>query len=204
MIGAEGEASSCDLVLCGARHPHAFALAGHKAGTVLLAMSAPGDEALRDRLLAAGYNGYIGLPIEADSLVDEVEAFLPPPALLLVDDDPFMLGVLADQVEGQGWRVLRAASGEEALALLEREAVAVVLSDHWMPGMRGAALLAEVRRRRPSVFRMLLSGQSADEAIARALACGDAERFHQKPWQGAALLDALHEAFRLQRGRGPV
>lgn len=128
------------------------------------------------------------------------------PGLLLVDDDAFMRERLLDTVQGQGWRVFSAASGEEALALLAREPVAVVVSDHVMPGLSGAALLEEVRRRYPGSFRILLSdrqdGDAQDEGgIAAALASGAADRFLAKPWTGAALLAALDEAFALQRER---
>ncbi|MET0981025.1 MAG: alpha/beta fold hydrolase [Telluria sp.] len=128
----------------------------------------------------------------------------PSPGLLLVEDDPFMREMLAGAVQGQGWRVLTAASGEEALALLAREPVAVIVSDHFMPGLSGAGLLEQVRQRYPGAYRILLSGSQDDSAIAAALASGAAERFLAKPWTGAALLAALHQAFDLQRPRAAL
>ena len=201
-----------DLLLCQARHPAAFGLPG-RGGGVLLALAAPGDAALRAALLEAGFDGYIALPVEAASFADEVEAFLPAatPAqvspraqtLLLVDDDPFMLEVLADMVEDQGWRVRMASSGAQALAMLRHEPVAVIVSDHFMPGMSGAELLAEAQRLYAPTVRILLSGQSEDEGeIAGALASGAADRYYAKPWMGATLMAALHDALALQRQRG--
>lgn len=206
-----------DLVLCHARHPAAFGLPGRGKG-VLLALATPADAALREQLLDAGFDGYIGLPLEAGSFAGEVEAFLaatatatapaPAPAtatrqtLLLVDDDSFMLEVLADMVEDQGWRVLTASSGAQALALLAREPVALIVSDQVMPGMRGAGLLAEAQRLYPSTVRILLSGQAEDEGeIAAALASGAADRYYAKPWMGATLMAALGEALRLHAQR---
>jgi len=194
-----------DLVLCHTRHPAAFDLPGRTPG-VLLALADAGDAAQRGRLLDAGFDGYLPLPLEAASFADEVEAFLPATApaqtLLLVDDDTFMLEVLADMVEEQGWRVLSASSGEQGLALLAREPVAVIVSDHFMPGMRGAELLAEAQRRYPPTVRILLSGQDEDDdEIAAALASGAADRYYAKPWMGATLMAALHEALQLQRTR---
>lgn len=199
-----------DLLLCQARHPAAFGLPGR--GGVLLALAAPGDAALRAALLEAGFDGYIALPVEAASFADEVEAFLPaatpaqvsPQAqtLLLVDDDPFMLEVLADMVEDQGWRVRTASSGAQALAMLRHEPVAVIVSDHFMPGMRGAELLAEAQRLYPPTVRILLSGQSEDDGeIAGALASGAADRYYAKPWMGATLMAALRDALALQLRR---
>ena len=198
-----------DLLLCQARHPAAFGLPG-RGGGVLLALAAPGDGALREALLEAGFDGYIPLPVEAASFADEVEAFLPAatpaptPAqtLLLVDDDPFMLEVLADMVEDQGWRVRTASSGAQALAMLRHEPVAVIVSDHFMPGMSGAELLAEAQRLYAPTVRILLSGQSEDEGeIAGALASGAADRYYAKPWMVATLMAALRDALALQLRR---
>jgi len=200
-----------DLVLCHARHPAAAGLPT-QGKTVLLVLAAPGDAARRDALLQAGFDGYIGLPVEPDSFAAEVEAFLPeatpapaPPSsntLLLVDDDTFMLEVLADMVEDQGWRVLTASSGAQALALLARETAAVIVSDHFMPGMSGAELLAEAGRLYPHTVRILLSGQSEEEGeIADALVSGAADRYYAKPWMGAVLMAALREALQLQQER---
>lgn len=194
-----------DLVLCGARHDRAIGLAAGKRGA-LVVLAGPGETRERDALLAAGFDGYIALPFEAGSFADEVEAFLPAPApaLLLVDDDAFMLEVLADLVEQEGWRVLTASSGEQALARLAREPAAVVVSDHFMPGMRGAALLAQVRRLYPATVRILLSGEVEEEEIQVALESGAADRFYAKPWMGEALMAALREAALLQRRRASV
>ena len=194
-----------DLVLCAARHDRAIGLAAGKRGA-LVVLAGPGETRERDALLAAGFDGYIALPFEAGSFADEVEAFLPAPApaLLLVDDDAFMLEVLADMVEQEGWRVLTASSGEQALARLAREPAAVVVSDHFMPGMRGAALLAQVRRLYPATVRILLSGEVEEEEIQEALESGAADRFYAKPWMGEALMAALREAALLQRRRASV
>lgn len=194
-----------DLVLCGARHDRAIGLAAGKRGA-LVVLAGPGETRERDALLAAGFDGYIALPFEAGSFADEVEAFLPAPApaLLLVDDDAFMLEVLADLVEQEGWRVLTASSGEQALARLAREPAAVVVSDHFMPGMRGTALLAQVRRLYPATVRILLSGEVEEEEIQEALESGAADRFYAKPWMGEALMAALREAALLQRRRASV
>ena len=194
-----------DLVLYAARQGGAMAQAERKR-SVLVALVGPDHAREREALLAAGFDGYVALPFEADSFADEVEAFLPvaAPALLLVDDDAFMLEVLADMVEQEGWRVLSASSGEQALARLAREPAAVVVSDHFMPGMRGAALLAQVRRLYPATVRILLSGEVEEEEIRAALRSGAADRFYAKPWMGETLMAALREAALLQRRRASV
>jgi sigma-B regulation protein RsbU (phosphoserine phosphatase) len=59
--------------------------------------------------------------------------------ILLVDDDPFMLGTLALAFTRGGFAVLKAESAEEAIALLEKEKPDIILSDYEMPGTNGFA-----------------------------------------------------------------
>jgi CheY-like chemotaxis protein len=126
------------------------------------------------------------------------------PTLLVVDDDAFMREVLVDALESEPWRILSAGSAEEALALLARHPVDVVLSDQSMPGMQGTELMARVSRDYPRTVRLILSGLSGPselEAIERACAAGQADRHLVKPWVAGALRDDLRAAFQLQRQR---
>jgi response regulator RpfG family c-di-GMP phosphodiesterase len=75
----------------------------------------------------------------------------------------------------------------------------VIVSDHLMPGMTGAALLAQAQAPESASYRILLSGAQDDPAIAAALANGDADAFQAKPWRLESLLALLHEAFAVQR-----
>jgi CheY-like chemotaxis protein len=63
----------------------------------------------------------------------------PAPSVLVVDDDEDLLVVLRDVIDEEGYRVLTARGGEEALALLESgETPCMILLDLKMPGMDGA------------------------------------------------------------------
>jgi DNA-binding NtrC family response regulator len=87
------------------------------------------------------------------------------PRILCVDDEPFVLKSLAATLR-KHFEVISASSAAEALELLEREpGLRVVLSDYRMPGMDGAAFLAEVRERFPTTVRMLLSGAGAESVV---------------------------------------
>jgi CheY-like chemotaxis protein/predicted alpha/beta hydrolase family esterase len=163
------------------------------------------------RNIALGGVGHVALGCNGrvlDTVMEELGRLrLTPacsPALLLVDDDAFMLDLLHETVAGQGWRVLTSASGAGALAMLARENVAVIVSDHLMPNMTGAALLAQARRLNPAAYRILLSGAQDDADIAAALASGDADAFQAKPWRPESLLALLRDAFAVQRTRGAV
>lgn len=214
-----------DLVICDLRLPsldgyavaRALKAAPGCARMPLLAVSTLVEERDRERVRAAGFDGYLCKPIEPASFVAEVEAFLPAPAaaagdgaargqptLLVVDDDAFMREVLVDALESEPWRILSAGSGEDALAVLERHPVDVVLSDQSMPGMQGTDLMARVCRDYPRTVRLILSGLSGPselEAIDRACAAGLVDRHLVKPWAAGALRDDLRAAFALQRER---
>ncbi len=61
--------------------------------------------------------------------------------ILIVDDEEFIVDLLATLLEDEGYRVLRAFNGEEALRYLERERPALLLTDNMMPRMSGMELV---------------------------------------------------------------
>ncbi|MGO4479052.1 response regulator [Massilia sp. 2TAF26] len=200
-----------DLVVCDLRLPSMDGYAVARvlkrepgcAAIPLLAVSTLRPEQDRERVLAAGFDGYVCKPIEPASFVAEVEAFLLTapeapalPTLLVVDDDSFMREVLVDSLEGEPWRILSAGSAEEALDLLARHPVDVILSDQCMPGMQGTELMAHVGRLYPHTVRLILSGLSEREPIERACAAGLVDRHLAKPWAAGALREDLRAAFR--------
>jgi CheY-like chemotaxis protein len=124
-----------------------------------------------------------------------------PPTLLLVDDDAFMLELLADVLAPEGYRLVRARSGQEALGQLARHRVQLLVCDQCMPGMSGTELCARVRALQPQVFCIILSAQASAGPITAALADGTVDRYHAKPWKGDELKAGIRDAVRLQRAR---
>ncbi|SDE14438.1 DNA-binding response regulator, OmpR family, contains REC and winged-helix (wHTH) domain [Paenibacillus sp. UNCCL117] len=66
--------------------------------------------------------------------------------VLVVDDDPFIRRLVKATLQAEGFTVLEAENGKEALALLESESVALVVLDIMMPHMDGWELCREIRR----------------------------------------------------------
>jgi CheY-like chemotaxis protein len=90
--------------------------------------------------------------------------------LLLVDDEESVREVLAEHLEYEGFSVLTAANGSEALALLVTgQAVDALVTDLSMPGMDGIELIRAAQQRRPGLTAVLLTGYAGDDA---ALALG--------------------------------
>lgn len=94
--------------------------------------------------------------------------------ILLVDDDTLVRDTLTEQLEELGHKVLAAACGTDALAILRaREAVDLMITDLSMPGMNGLTLIREAQGLRPSLPAILLTGYAGDAA---ALEKGGAAR----------------------------
>ncbi|GAB2180588.1 hypothetical protein DLREEDagrD3_08110 [Denitratisoma sp. agr-D3] len=116
--------------------------------------------------------------------------------LLLVDDEPALLHSLLRLFRDEGYELLTAASGEEALQLLEQHSAQVLLSDQRMPGMSGVEFLTEAKRRYPDSVRMVLSGYADIETITDAINRGNVYKFLHKPWDNQLLLENVRDAFR--------
>ncbi|MBK1695349.1 diguanylate cyclase [Chromatium weissei] len=130
-------------------------------------------------------------------LVFPNEALAPQRTLLLVDDDTQIRFVLERLFSNEGYRVLLAESGTEALDLLARYEVDVVVSDGDMPEMDGAELLRRISAMYPQTLRILLSGTLDPNFIARSVNQGEIFKFLTKPWKTAELREAVREAFRV-------
>jgi len=77
--------------------------------------------------------------------------------VLCVDDEKVGLRVRKIMLEGHGFKVLTATSGEQGLAMLTEQRVDLLVLDYYMPGMNGGEVAAEVRRLRPELPIIFLS-----------------------------------------------
>jgi len=77
--------------------------------------------------------------------------------VLCVDDEKIGLRVRKIMLEGHGFKVLTATSGQQGLALMAEHQVDLVVLDYYMPGMNGGDVAAEVRRRNPKIPIIFLS-----------------------------------------------
>jgi len=101
--------------------------------------------------------------------------------ILCVDDEPHIIEGLSLHLRRE-YAVTPAHSGAEGLAALKNKGpFAVVLSDMRMPGMDGAAFLAQVRLQAPDTVRMLLTGNTDQQTAASAVNDGQIFRFLTKP-----------------------
>src|SRR5262249_57496097 len=99
------------------------------------------------------------------------------PVILAVDDDPVVAAAIARDLRsryGTGYRIVRTASGAEALAVLARLAlrdqlVALIVTDQRMPQMTGIELLKRARSHTPGAKYLLLTAYAAPHPATRPL-----------------------------------
>lgn len=121
------------------------------------------------------------------------------PRVLCVDDEQNILEGLALHL-GRRYDLATATSGPAALEILGREPnVTVIMSDMRMPGMNGAAFLAQARLLAPDATRILLTGQADLESAIAAVNEGQIFRFLTKPCPPPTLLGAITAAVEQHR-----
>jgi DNA-binding response OmpR family regulator len=111
-------------------------------------------------------------------------------AVLCVDDEPRVLSALERTLRREPYDFIRAGGGAEALDLLERFPIKVIVTDERMPGMCGTELLARVRGLRPAVGRIILTGYPGPGVTVRGLEVG-IDFLMTKPWNEDTLRKAI-------------
>jgi len=167
-----------DLVICDLEMPELNGygvlqeMKAHPAlrGLPLIAVTAYAMVGDRDRVLKAGFDGYITKPIYPEAFVQQVEAFLPAEkaigklrldsdqesisgplperksaTILAVDDSRVNLSLIHSTLEPSGYTVVSAESVEEAMVQLQRRSFDVILSDLHMPTNNGFDFLRQVK-----------------------------------------------------------
>jgi signal transduction histidine kinase len=114
-------------------------------------------------------------------------------AILLVDDEEGIRKVLGIYLEDAGYRVHRAASGQEALEIFGKVQPRIVLTDIKMPGMDGIELLQQLKRQNPDAEVIMITGHGEIDLAIRSLKF-EATDFITKPIYPEALEIALKRA----------
>jgi response regulator RpfG family c-di-GMP phosphodiesterase len=120
------------------------------------------------------------------------------PVVLLVDDEANILSSLRRLLRPDGWQILTANGGEEALTVLRSQVVDLVISDMRMPVMDGAQLLAQVRQHWPATMRILLTGYADIKSTIAAINQGQIYRYIAKPWNDDDMRSVVEDALKLR------
>jgi two-component system, cell cycle sensor histidine kinase and response regulator CckA len=121
--------------------------------------------------------------------------------ILIVDDEPAVLSYIAAIVRKEGYEVLQADGGDEALTICESHACCVdlMISDVAMPRMNGRALAGCMNRRYPGVPIVFVSGYAESREILAGLTARGFENgysYLQKPFVAQELMKAIRAALK--------
>jgi response regulator RpfG family c-di-GMP phosphodiesterase len=133
--------------------------------------------------------------MQETAVSDPAVAVAPAPwTILCVDDEPNILSSLRRALRNPQYRVLTAPGGHEAIAIMEAAPADLVISDMRMPGMDGAQLLGQIRRRWPRTMRILLTGYADVDSTIAAINEGQIYRYVNKPWDDGELQVTVAQA----------
>ena len=113
--------------------------------------------------------------------------------ILVVDDDRAMTNMLAEILEAEGYSMLTANSGDQALALIRRAAPELVISDLRMTGMNGHQLQSEIKRLCPDLPVVIITGFGSIETAVESMKRG-AFDFVTKPFTNNQLIVVVGRA----------
>ncbi len=110
-------------------------------------------------------------------------------AVLFVDDDEIVLKSIEKSISDESYDKHFAKSGEDALEILKREEVHVIVVDIVMPGMGGLELLKIVKKKYPNIVSMVISGHTQSADIMMVLQQEGIYSFIAKSWTLAGAID---------------
>jgi len=124
-----------------------------------------------------------------------------PASVLVVDDSDLNRDLFGNYVTSMGHQVHLAASGREGLAIFEREAIDLVITDLSMPGISGWQVAEKVKERNPNIPVLLVSGWAIQQDEPRIRESG-VDRVLQKPCSMAKFQKTVQEALGHAGGGG--
>jgi len=112
--------------------------------------------------------------------------------ILIVDDEAAQRDILAGFLEKQGYAILTAPNGREALDIFMDHPVDLVLLDHRMPDMNGTEVLAEIKKVNPMVRAIMITAFGSVDTAVQIMQIG-ADDFMEKPVNLKKLLDKIRQ-----------
>lgn len=116
-------------------------------------------------------------------------------SILFVDDEKQILSAIKRIFIGSNYNIFISDNGNDALEILKKEEIRLIISDMRMPGMDGYVLLKTVKEKYPSIIRIILSGYADMELIIRSLRHNLAKLYLFKPWDNKYLLSVIDNIF---------
>lgn len=118
--------------------------------------------------------------------------------VLLVDDEEQFVEVLSQRLEGRGFKVDSAFNGDDAIEFVDGHDVDVVILDVQMPGRDGIETLRELKRIKPLVEVIMLTGHGAVDTAIQGMKLA-AYDYLMKPTDTAELVDKINKAYQRKK-----
>ncbi|HDM77871.1 MAG TPA: hybrid sensor histidine kinase/response regulator [Deltaproteobacteria bacterium] len=120
--------------------------------------------------------------------------------ILVVDDEQEILTVVTRVFESQGYKVIKATSGEMAIELLEKMDVDIVITDLYMKDISGIEVLRHVKEKNPHIYVIILTASRDVEAAVTAIRYG-VDDYLLKPCDLKELYSSINRCLRKQKSR---
>ncbi len=148
-------------------------------------------------------------PQVIDSIVTEKEKATQKPKIspsqgeiiLLVEDEDSVRNFTRRTLEKQGYRILEARNGKEALAIIKKNdaAIDILVSDVVMPGLNGPELAKQVLAGQPDIKILFMSGYTDEPILAEVVT--STSGFLQKPFSPSQLTQKVHDLLHVPKGK---
>ena len=120
------------------------------------------------------------------------------PSVLIVDDEHSILQSLSGLLADEGFEVITASNGYEALKIIDHESPDLVLLDIWMPGIDGIETLQEIKKENPYIQVIIITGHGTIETAVKATKLG-AFDFIEKPLSIDKVIVAINNSLNFRR-----
>jgi signal transduction histidine kinase len=114
--------------------------------------------------------------------------------LLLLDDEQYILDALKRALKDEPYGIAATTDAGEAMDILAREKIKVVVSDQRMPDVSGVEFLRDVKEKYPRIVRILFTGYTDFSTVEDAINLSEAYRFITKPWNTNELKVIIYQA----------
>lgn len=141
-------------------------------------------------------------PMKTKNLVDaEISPEIPKPVeyILIVDDDEDIIDTLELILKRNKYEVIKAKNGEEAIKIIEKTPLALIICDQNMPGIGGVEVLKKASELAPDTYRILLTGNTDLKGTINAINVAKINHYISKPWENEKLLDIIKSTFEKYR-----
>jgi len=121
--------------------------------------------------------------------------------ILFVDDEEKVFNSFRREVSFLPIKLFYAKCGEDALKILERENIDLLISDERMPGLKGSDLVSIVRERYPTIVSIIITGYSDFDSIIKAVNSGHVYKYILKPWNKLEMIMTIKNAIDYKRDK---